>query len=370
MVGDLAVWSNSDCALACNGVAAYTDKEWLLSAKQRSISSSKGLSGIAEEANISIHTIRKWLKKHRLQFTKKEVGSYRAVWNRGKRYTNAPHSLETIQKMRASAKKGAASNLWRGGVTRHSRLAIADWCATVRSELLLEAGHKCKRCGSSKNLELHHIVPVSEDRSLSMQKSNIEVICFLCHRTHHRILGHAKSWREKSRGNALTIRWSKVKSIEYIGEAMTYDMEVDHVSHNYIGNGIVTHNSQRYAVATEFEPVEFRTQDLKNRQGSGDVINDLGIKCTFDDTVRFCENTYLRMIRAGVSKETARMILPLCTQTTLYMTGNVRSWIHYLEQRCAKGTQKEHRLIAEAIRDEIFAVQFPAIHEALNYEKN
>lgn len=128
--------------------------------------------------------------------------------------------------------------------------------------------------------------------------------------------------------------------------------------------------SQRYAVATEFEPVEFRTQDLKNRQGSGDVINDLGIKCTFDDTVRFCETTYLRMIGAGVSKETARMILPLCTQTTLYMTGNVRSWIHYLEQRCAKGTQKEHRLIAETIRDEIFAVQFPAIHEALNYEKN
>lgn len=128
--------------------------------------------------------------------------------------------------------------------------------------------------------------------------------------------------------------------------------------------------SQRYAFATEFEPVELRTQDLKNRQGSGDVINDLGIKCEFDDAVLFCENTYMRMISAGVSKEIARMILPLCTQTTLYMTGNVRSWIHYLEQRCAKGTQKEHRLIAEDIRDKIFAVQFPAIHEALNYEKN
>jgi len=128
--------------------------------------------------------------------------------------------------------------------------------------------------------------------------------------------------------------------------------------------------SQRYAVATEFEPVEFRTQDLKNRQASGDVINDLDIKCMFDATVHLCETQYLRMIQHGVSKETARMILPLCTQTTLYMTGNVRSWIHYLQQRCAKGTQKEHRLIAEAIRDEIFAVQFPAIHEALNYEKN
>jgi len=160
-----------------------------------------------------------------------------------------------------------------------------------------------------------------------------------------------------------------------IFEQVTFTVEI--VTSRAISAQIIRHKSfcfqefsQRYAVATEFEPVEFRTQDLKNRQGSGDVINDLGIKCTFDDTVRFCENTYLRMIRAGVSKETARMILPLCTQTTLYMTGNVRSWIHYLEQRCAKGTQKEHRLIAEAIRDEIFAVQFPQIHEALNYEKN
>jgi thymidylate synthase (FAD) len=160
-----------------------------------------------------------------------------------------------------------------------------------------------------------------------------------------------------------------------IFEQVTFTVEI--VTSRAISAQIIRHKSfcfqefsQRYAVSTEFEPVEFRTQDLKNRQGSGDVINDLGIKCTFDDTVRFCENTYLRMIDAGVSKETARMILPLCTQTTLYMTGNVRSWIHYLEQRCAKGTQKEHRLIAEAIRDEIFAVQFPAIHEALNYEKN
>jgi thymidylate synthase (FAD) len=128
--------------------------------------------------------------------------------------------------------------------------------------------------------------------------------------------------------------------------------------------------SQRYAVATEFEPVELRTQDTKNRQGSGEVINDMTLSCEFQDATRFCETTYLKMIQHGVSKETARMVLPLCTQTTLYMTGNVRSWIHYLQQRCAKGTQKEHRLIAEAIRDEIFAVQFPAIHEALNYEKN
>ena len=59
------------------------------------------------------------------------------------------------------------------------------------------------------------------------------------------------------------------------------------------------------------------------------------------------------------------MILPLCTQTTLYMTGNVRSWIHYLEQRCAAGTQKEHRDLALAI-NVIFENTFPTVAEAIN----
>jgi thymidylate synthase (FAD) len=63
------------------------------------------------------------------------------------------------------------------------------------------------------------------------------------------------------------------------------------------------------------------------------------------------------------------MVLPLCTQTTLYMTGNIRSWIHYFEQRCAKGTQKEHREIALAIRDEIFAKHFDVIHKAITTDK-
>ena len=66
-----------------------------------------------------------------------------------------------------------------------------------------------------------------------------------------------------------------------------------------------------------------------------------------------------------MSKETARMVLPLCTQTTLYMTGNVRSWIHYFDQRCAEHTQKEHRLLAEKIRG-IFNDAFPVVAQAIN----
>ena len=72
------------------------------------------------------------------------------------------------------------------------------------------------------------------------------------------------------------------------------------------------------------------------------------------------------MIDCGVSRETARMILPLCTQTKLYMSGTVRSWIHYLNVRTKPDTQKEHRLIAEEIK-QIFVGQFPIISKTMEW---
>jgi thymidylate synthase (FAD) len=116
------------------------------------------------------------------------------------------------------------------------------------------------------------------------------------------------------------------------------------------------------------EPVELRTQDRVNRQGSGEVFpQEWAIECVAK-SVDLAFRTYRTLLQEGVSRETARMVLPLCTQTTLYMTGNIRSWIHYFEQRCAKGTQKEHRDIAIQIRDEIFAKEFAVIHEAITNE--
>ena len=126
--------------------------------------------------------------------------------------------------------------------------------------------------------------------------------------------------------------------------------------------------SQRYAVSTELEPIELRTQDIKNRQGSGNVLFDDSLTMLADRTLAGVFDAYDYLILKGVSKETARMILPLCTRTTLYMTGNVRSWIHYFEQRCAEHTQKEHRDVAYAVRD-IFNANFPTVAQALEETK-
>ena len=75
---------------------------------------------------------------------------------------------------------------------------------------------------------------------------------------------------------------------------------------------------------------------------------------------------YKEMLDAGIAKECARFVLPLATPTRLYMTGSVRSWVHYIDLRSAHGTQKEHMDVAEAIRS-IFKEQFSTVSEALDW---
>ena len=118
--------------------------------------------------------------------------------------------------------------------------------------------------------------------------------------------------------------------------------------------------SQRYAEVQQFEPVELRKQAEKNRQSSKQVVTDAGLESIAKWALDAAKNCYIDLINNGVARECARMILPLCTQTTVYMTGTVRDWIHYLRLRTKEDTQKEHREIADAIKV-IFNEQFPSI---------
>ena len=120
----------------------------------------------------------------------------------------------------------------------------------------------------------------------------------------------------------------------------------------------------------EIEVPDLRSQDLKNRQNSNDDIPEEQKKRLQDQIARyFAEgiDLYNELIREGVAKECARFVLPLATPTRIYMTGSVRSWIHYIDLRSAHGTQKEHMDIVEEIRG-IFKQQFPVCTNALNWE--
>ena len=126
--------------------------------------------------------------------------------------------------------------------------------------------------------------------------------------------------------------------------------------------------SQRYSEATEMEPLELRAPAEKNRQSSSEVVDNKNLNTMANLMMDSCKQLYDDMIAGGVAKECARMILPLGTQTTIYMNGSVRSWIHYINLRTEENTQKEHREVAEAIK-QIFVKQFPNTSEALEWRK-
>ena len=132
--------------------------------------------------------------------------------------------------------------------------------------------------------------------------------------------------------------------------------------------------SQRYADSTllGFDKIPLpalRRQDTKNRQNSIDDLDpfevqnlELQMQTLFDSSLAL----YEQMLKRGVAKECARNVLPLCVPTKMYMSGSVRSWIHYINLRSANGTQKEHMDIANACKD-IFIEQFPTVAEALEW---
>ena len=131
--------------------------------------------------------------------------------------------------------------------------------------------------------------------------------------------------------------------------------------------------SQRYADSTELQvklPVpELRRQDTKNRQNSTDDLDadvSISFNVKIEEHFKQAIEIYQDMLNAGVAKESARFVLPQATQTRLYMSGSVRSWIHYIDLRSAQGTQAEHKEIAEKCKC-IFVDEFPTIASALDW---
>jgi thymidylate synthase (FAD) len=125
--------------------------------------------------------------------------------------------------------------------------------------------------------------------------------------------------------------------------------------------------SQRYSEVQGLEPLELRKQADKNRQSSSDAFTNGLLNTKVREHTAKSISLYNSLISAGAAKESARFILPLTTETTMYMQGSVRSWIHYINLRAQENTQKEHRDIAEACR-QIFIEEFPNISVALEWK--
>jgi len=128
--------------------------------------------------------------------------------------------------------------------------------------------------------------------------------------------------------------------------------------------------SQRYAIPTDtFATVlpDLRSQDDNNRQNSIDDLPSETLEYyqdKIDDHFRESVNLYESLLYSGVAKECARSVLPINTVTRLYMSGTIRSWLHYVDLRGANGTQQEHMNIARSVR-EILDTELPNISRAM-----
>lgn len=108
--------------------------------------------------------------------------------------------------------------------------------------------------------------------------------------------------------------------------------------------------SGRYEEMAEYEPIELRSQAVKNRQSSEEAIESQHLINMFNNAIEIARRTYEKLLEAGVARECARFVLPACTSTTMLMTGNLRSWFHFLEIRDEEHAQKEAQLIAKEIK--------------------
>lgn len=127
--------------------------------------------------------------------------------------------------------------------------------------------------------------------------------------------------------------------------------------------------SQRYSTATQLEDLYFRKQGKTNRQVGDEeypMSQNLDVAVQVHEVQQKCLKVYEKLLENGIARECARMILPLNTQTTLYMSGSIRSFIHYIQLRSKEDTQREHRDIALAMKD-IFNKTFPTIAKALEW---
>jgi thymidylate synthase (FAD) len=348
-----------------NGQPAYRDREWL-----RARYHDEGLQQheIAALAGVSGATIRAWVRRYRLQ---KPLGSWtlgREPWNKGRRYRAGwAHSEETRRRL-SEAKRGPGNPQWRGGVTRRA-VSLRQEAHRRRPEVLARGGYRCRLCGARSNeLTLHHILPIWARPDLSADPGNLAAVCRPCHLSINgrevdyveqlgRLRGEvpAATPRATGGGQLLLPKARRIRRVVYVGERETYDLEMEGPNHNFVANGIVTHNSQLSQRYVDESAAAFVVPPA--------ILGDAELEAAWTEQVRAAQAAYVaaverlmaryesvadRVHRRKMAREAARSVLPNATEVKIVASANVRAWRTMLELRLGEGAELEIRRMAVA----------------------
>ena len=376
------------CELITNGSVAHRNRDWLRAQRE----AGKSVREIAEEAGCSYHTVRKWLARFDLCFTREEQYRSRRPWNKGIHgYRTGVALSERHREAIRRARSGPRSNFWRGGVTPR-RASTARWTREQAPRVHRRFDYVCQVCGRrGGRLHAHHVIPIWLDSSRERDPENLVSVCASCHSAIHRTrdaeLLHSKKLAQKLRlamplasvpdrtGWKLTGHPVPVETIEYLGLEQTYDLCVEGPWHNFVANGIVVHNSfnefsMRYAKATDDfyvpEPEDVRTQVGKPGAYTFEQVDPELAARTREELRAVYDaafETYERLVEAGVARELARCVMPVGAYTEFYWTINARSLMNFVSLRAAETAQREIRRYAEAV-ELFFAEHMPVTHAA------
>lgn len=372
------------CALLTNGVPAHRNPEWLAERRREG----RSVAEMAAEAGCSYHTIRKWLARYDLGFTREDrLG--RRPWNAGLRgYRTSLRTADAHRDAIRRARSGPRSNFWRGGIASE-RASIGRWTREQAPRVHAGFDYTCQACGRRGGaLHVHHVVPVWRDETLARELGNLVSVCGECNRCVHRtrateltfarqhgIVHIAELPEPPVRGWKLTAHPVSVVAVEYVGLRQTYDLSVEGPWHNFVGNGVVVHNSfnefsMRYAKATDdfYVPAaeDVRSQVGKPGAYSFEPVDAELAERTREELAAVYETayaTYTRLVEAGVAREVARSALPVGAYTEFYWTVNARALMNFLSLRNAETAQREIRRYAEAV-ETLFAERMPVTHAA------
>ena len=159
----------------------------------------------------------------------------------------------------------------------------------------------------------------------------------------------------RGRGNALVPRAVRIRSITFLGEQTTYDLEMEGPHHNFVANGIVTHNSQlsqRYVDESEIAfvvPPEIPDDSPAFGVWRGaceaalaayrELLGEMGEQVADGSAT----------MRKKRARQAARSVLPNCAETKIVVTGNARAWRHFVEMRGSASADVEIRRLAVAV---------------------
>jgi thymidylate synthase ThyX/intein/homing endonuclease len=346
----------------------YKKSEWLF---ERYHTEKKSIKEIADECGTTQSVIRNWLRKFGLQ-SRRMPSSY-IPWNKNKKYKHKQGMSELRRKHLSEIRKGENNPAWKGGVTPLG-IIVRQEDKEIRTKAYIRDGYSCRNCGSKKKLHLHHIVPLwtnpQNPRSLHKYE-NLITLCSSCHGSiASNELKFAPKFQELIKSNIVPIpsgvkktrgkfiygpKYVKIKSITYVGEIETYDIEMEAPHHNFIANGIITHNSQESLRYVRLNKLKFWIPpEIDANKDAREVFIDL-IEKSEEAQAKLAKIFDIENLKSFSQKKVLtsafRRIAPDGLATGIVLTFNMRALRHVLAMRTSVHAEVEIRKVFNKVFD-------------------